>query len=139
MKLKSLMLLLVALFCTWIMIPTIGHADTGAAVQIGDTLKTVPQAKQGALWAPGSQEVVYIATWQLIGVQRFAIEGGYLTAGGLVGVLSYDVGGLKDLGVKVPILDLVEFNVGYGLGTQFIGTQNKGISGWTATLLKAKF
>jgi hypothetical protein len=115
------------------------YADTASTVQIVDTLKAVPQAKQGLMWAPGSQEVAYIATWQLLEYQKFAVEGGYLGAGGLIGVLSYDVGGLKDLGVKMPILELVEFNIGYGLGQQFIGIKNVGIAGWTVTLIRAKF
>ncbi len=108
-------------------------------VAVVNTLQSIPQAKQGAMYVPVSQQIDYISTWQIVTKSNFSLEAGYLAAGGLCAVVSYDIGGLKDLGVTVPILTLIDLNVGFATGMQFIGSQNKGIAGPSITLIQTKF
>jgi len=114
-------------------------STTANAVQVSELLKAIPNANQGGMWIPGTQEVEYISTWPFLTYQRVSLEGGYLTAGGLLGVLSYDVGGLKDLGVNTPILNLIELNIGVGGGVKYVGDKNVWVGGVTGTLIKLHF
>ena len=63
-----------------------------------------------------------------------------------VGVVSYQLATLKDLGVTLPVLDLVEFNLGYHVGYGRIqlndgmdNGNNEVTHGPSLTLLNIKF
>ena len=72
-------------------------------------------------------------------VKQLRLELGYADDNTVVGILSYPVLKLKDLGVTIPVLDLIEFNVGIGAGMKEIANENEFVWGVTVTLIKIKF
>ena len=108
-----------------------------------DVINKLPEFKQGIIYSIDHQEFNYVSTTELIEWQGLTLEGGHALPDSLIVVVSYRIGGLKDLGVNIPILDLVELNLGYYVGINDVDFEEKldvefdhGIS---ATLLKIKF
>lgn len=97
-----------------------------------------PVFNQGMMYEFVDCELSYISTVQLTTYKNFSLEAGYSTADNAVVVISYPVLKLKDLGVTVPILDLVECNLGVGAGIGRIGGDNEPKFGVTLTLIKVK-
>lgn len=98
-----------------------------------DDLSKLPAWKHGVAYSVADQKFNYLTTLELfndlLGCKGLALEAGYSgkaenTRDKLVAVLSYDVLNLKDMGVKTPILDLVDFRVGVygGIGRIEAGT-----------------
>lgn len=136
-----------AVFALCVVFAGVAKAET---LSIGDVLSNLPALKQGMAYSLADNQLNYLSTAEIVKYKGFALEGGYAgaaenTGNKIVGVLSYQVANLKDLGVTVPILDLIEFNVGAyaGYGSiQFAGNtknDNEFDYGLSLTLLKTKF
>lgn len=124
--------------------PTVEEVPKVSEVlQLKDIIAKLPEFNQGVIYSIDHQEFNYVSTTQLLEWQGFTLEGGYALPDSLIVVVSYRIGGLKDLGVNIPVLDLVELNLGYYIGINDVDFKEKfdvefdhGIS---ATLLKIKF
>lgn len=120
-------------------------------LNVRDILANVPALKQGVAYSLLDHKLNYLSTFEVAKWKGFALEAGYAgaaenTGNKLVAVASYRVTGLKDLGVEVPILDLVEFNIGAYAGFGRVdlddgtgGGNNELDYGVSATLISLKF
>lgn len=115
-----------------------------------DFIQQLPSMKQGLAYSIEDHAFNYLSTAEIIKWKGFALEAGYAgrakeTGDKIVGVLSYQLARLKDYGVTLPILDLVEFNVGAYAGygrVQITGDKsndNEFDYGVALTLLNVKF
>jgi hypothetical protein len=106
-------------------------------------LKELPAMKQGAIWDIKNHVVTYITTMPLITFKDFSLEGGYVDPAGIVGALTYRLYALKELGLGIPILDYIEFNLGFGYGVKYLTsdeqTKNEEFYGASLTLINVKF
>lgn len=149
---KKLLVLLVALF----LVVPIAKADS---LSLGAALVALPALKQGIAYSIEDSKFNYLSTVEIANLRSanvpkffkgFSLEGGYAgvadqTGHKIVGVVSYQVAKLKDFGVTLPVLDLVEFNVGYYAGygriqvTGDTGNDNEFDHGPSLTLLNIKW
>lgn len=104
------------------------------------------ELKQGIAYDLEEKEVVYLSTCSLLKWKNLGLEAGYASNDKAVAVASYRLGGLKDLGIEMPILDLLEANIGYHVGFGRIdiddgfGDGNNELShGPTLTLINLKW
>ena len=107
-----------------------------------DTLKKIPTVKQGIMYNFKDSELTYISTFEVAKYKNVSIEAGYDADEMILGVISYPVLKLKDLGVTIPVLDLIECNLGVGVGLDHINLAGGGKElkiGITATLINIKF
>ena len=103
-------------------------------------LQKLPGMKQGVLWNFDDSELDYISTVEIASIKNIKLEVGFVPDDtSAVGVISYPILKLKDLGVEVPILDLIEFNIGVGAGVKKVADENEFIYGITLTLIDIKF
>jgi len=86
------------------------------SLSIGDTLEKIPGMKQGIGYSFIEHDINYLTTIELMNWQGIALEGGYNSKDKIVAVISGDLVNLKELGVKVPILDLIDLRVGLYAG-----------------------
>ena len=121
-----------------------------AELNLHETFGKLPGLKQGIAYSMVDNKFNYLSTAEIVKYKGFALEAGYAGASEetnhkAVGVISYRLGGLKDLGVDVPVLDLLEFNAGYYVGVgriQFTGdtgNDNEIDHGFSATVINIKF
>lgn len=126
--------------------PHLANAD---ALNISDVVAKVPALKQGIAYSIEDGKINYLSTIEIVKWKGFSLEGGYAgaaqnTAHKLVGVVSYQVARLKDY-VEIPVLDLLEFNIGAYAGYGRIAfngdtsNDNEFDYGISATLLNIKF
>ena len=116
-------------------------------LSIGDTLKKIPALKQGIAFSVIDNDFSYLTTVELANYKGVSVEAGYSSKDKAVGVVSYKVAKLSDYGVDLPIIKLVEFNLGAycGYGNILLGSDNdmKGNNKWDAglslTLIDVKF
>jgi len=111
---------------------TISHADV--------TVK-LPDMKQGIVYDVDTNDFKYVTTTPVVELKGLTLEAGYASEDALVGVISYKLLELKDY-IDLPILDLVELNVGYTVGVKRIGSgagNNEFMHGPSLTLLNVKF
>ena len=87
-----------------------------AELNIGDLVKKVPDWKQGVSYSLIDHDFNYLSTLELVKWKGLALEAGYNSENAAVGVISYQLLKLKDLGVTVPVLDLLECNLGAYVG-----------------------
>ncbi len=128
---KKLMVLLVGLmFCiSAMLIATPAHAQevsiadysTPDAVSILDEMKKIPGMKQGIAYSVLDSKINYLSTIEIFQWAIFSGELGYAgdadaTDYKLVGVVSTSLLNFKQLGVTVPILDLLDFRLGVYAG-----------------------
>jgi hypothetical protein len=120
--------ILIALFA---FIATISNAQE---VSLTDSLKKIPNVKQGVAYSIQDGKFNHISTVDIIKKNGFNLEAGAAykadnTGVKAVAVLSYDLLKVKDV-VQLPILDLIEFRpgvyVGYGRVEGFQDSQLKG-------------
>jgi hypothetical protein len=105
-----------------------------------DTIKKVPGFKQGVMYNWQDNRYSYISTIEAAKFKDVSLEIGYSTDESLIGVVSYRVASLKDMGVTMPILDLIEFNVGLAAGAKRIaGGNNEFKCGCSLTLIDVNF
>ena len=123
------------------LITTLARADS---LSIGDELKNIPALKQGIAFSLIDNKINYLSTVEILKWKGFSLEGGYAGASSetyhkAVAVISYQIAKLKDFGVTVPILDLVEFNVGGYAGFGRITGSNEYDAGLSLTLISLKW
>lgn len=115
---------------------------------IKETLDKVPAIKQGIAYSIADGKLNYLATFEVAKYKGLTFEAGYAgyaenTGAKLVAVASYELVKLRDLGVTLPILDLIEFNPGIYVGVGQINVKEMDESetdwGVSATLMKWKF
>ena len=118
-------------------------------LSIGDSLKKIPNLKQGVAYSLIDNDVSYLSTVEVAKWKGIAIEAGYSSKDKVVAVISYELLKLKDLGVTMPILDLIEARIGiyagYGRLNLGIGDRdnmegnNEFDAGLSLTLIQIKF
>lgn len=96
-------------------------SDYSPAFSIGENLKKLPGMKQGIVYSVLDSKINYLTTVELLQWAIFTVEAGYAgdadaTDHKAVGVISTSLLNLKQLGVTVPILDLLDFRVGLYAG-----------------------
>ena len=114
-------------------------------IKLGEVIEKLPALKQGVAFNLEENKLEYLSTIEVASYKGFSLEAGYSSENALVGVISYPVLNLKDLGVTLPVLDLVECNVGVFFGVKRL----EGIEsfksapdttyGISATLISLKF
>lgn len=120
-------------------------------LNITETLQKLPALKQGISWSFIDNKLNYLSTIEIASWKGITFEAGYAgsaqnTGSKAVAVISYPIIKLKDLGVTLPILDLIEANLGVygGFGRIDLDDgQGKGNNEWdtgvSLTLLNIKF
>lgn len=128
----------------------------GTAVKPVDTLKNlvqkVPTNRHGVFINIQDSDVDYITTWEVYKPNleqkylkdRVTVELGYSPKITLLGVIAYRVGNLKDLGVTIPLIDVLGINIGAGVGYSRIALHDTAANnefkwGLTATILDVKW
>lgn len=111
----------------------------------------MPPLKEGIAYSVADSRFNFLSTIELAQYKGFAVEVGYAgaaknTGEKAVAVLSYEIANLKKLGVTMPLLDLVSFNLGYYAGFGRIslapgetGGNNEFDHGISLSLLQFKF
>lgn len=142
--------MIAALAIVGIFILSVG-ASRAESLSLTDQFKKFPALKTGIAWDVEDSQMNYLSTIEIVKWKGLALEAGYAgaqenTGNKAVAVISYQLLKLKDLGVTLPILDLVEFNVGMyaGYGKIHIGEfQNEGNNefswGPSLSLINIKF
>ena len=112
-------------------------------LSISETVKKIPALKQGIAFSLIDNDVSYLSTLEALNWKGIALEIGYSSKDKAVAVISYELLKLKDLGVTVPILDLVTCRVGAYAGYGSINSREIDRSefdtGLSLTLLDIKF
>ena len=112
-------------------------------LSLTEQLQKLPALKQGIAFSLIDNKVSYLSTIECLNWKGITLEAGYSSKDKIVGVISYQLLKLKDLGVNVPILDLVEFNLGLYGGWGRLDIQDLDSSEWDAgasiTLLNIKW
>ena len=90
-------------------------------LKIGDVMEKLPELKQGVAYSLADSKLNYLSTIEALTWKGVSLELGYAgaaenTGNKIVAVVSYPIVSLKELGVTMPILDLVEFNAGVYAG-----------------------
>ena len=85
-------------------------------VWISEWIARIPALKQGVGYSISEGEFNYLSTVEVLKWKGVSLEAGYNAKDKLVGVLSYQIFKLKDFGIEVPILNLLECNVGLYAG-----------------------
>lgn len=102
-------------------------------------LEKIPGLKQGVMYNVPDGVVSYISTIELASWKKATLEGGFSSDNAaMIGTLSYKIVNLKELGVTLPVLDLVELNVGMSAGFKF-GDSGEWMWGPSATIINCKF
>ena len=125
-------------------------SNARAELNLNETLGKLPALKQGIAYSLVDNKINYLSTMEVVKYKGFAMEAGYAgqaeeSGHKAVGVISYHIGGLKDLGVEVPILDLLDFNAGYYVGVGRIqfsgdtGNDNEIDHGISLSVINIKF
>lgn len=125
-------------------------SNARAELNLNETLGKLPALKQGIAFSLVDNKINYLSTAEIVKYKGFALEAGYAgqaeeSGHKAVGVISYHIGGLKDLGVEVPILDLLDFNAGYYVGVGRIqfsgdtGNDNEIDHGLSLSVINIKF
>ena len=115
-----------------------------AEIELSETLKKIPALKQGLSYSIADSEFSYLSTVELASWKGFTAEAGYSSSDKLVGVISYPILKLKDFGITLPILDLLEANIGLYAGFGRIalhdtGGNNEFDYGASLTLIRVKW
>ena len=118
---KKLILVLVAVF----VMASVAFAQE-EGISITDQLKKLPALKQGVAYSFLEHGVSYLTTMQVASWKVLGFEVGYSSTDKAVAVVSCDLLKLKDLGVNLPVLDLIDFKVGLygGVGRIALGPGN---------------
>jgi len=111
-------------------------AEGESSIDLGDQLEKLPVLKQGFGYSFLDNDIKYLSTMEILNWKGIALEGGLLwkrfeghetdTPNILCAVVSYELLKLKDLGVTIPILDLLECRIGVygGFGRMALGWGN---------------
>ena len=104
-----------------------------------NALKTVPGIKQGAAFDVVENRFSYLSTIEVLKYDNFGFDVGFASDDKLVGNLSYNLGGLKQLGIDTPITNLIDVRVGIYGGWGRLTGSNEWSFGPTVTILSVKF
>jgi hypothetical protein len=113
-------------------------------IGFGEIIEQLPALKQGVFYNALDSKVGYVSTMEIARYKNLSIEFGYSPEITALGVISYPIVKLKDLGITAPVLDLIEFNVGIAAGAkrlQFVNPEggNEFVWGPTITLINIKW
>jgi hypothetical protein len=120
-------------------------------LSIIDTLKELPDTKQGVAFSLIDSKLNYLTTIELINFKGFSLNAGYAgiakkTSNKLVAVIDYDLLNLKEMGIDVPILDLMDIRpglyAGFGrisLGGNTMDGNNEFDFGASVSIIEVKF
>lgn len=114
-----------------------------------DVVKKVPATYQGAFYNFVDNKFDYAAYIELASYKNIQLTAGYLVSNDLelknnaiLAGLNYNVGGLKDLGIDLPVLNLVDLNVGLSVAGFNLDKGNDKVKcrlGATCSIIKVKF
>ena len=113
-----------------------------AEISLRGIFEKLPALKEGVMYSVPDCEIYYISTAQIFEYKGISIEGGYSPKDMAIGTISYSILKVKDLGINVPIIDLIELNVGITAGIKRIGTgdsNNEFDWGPSLTLINIKY
>lgn len=120
-----------------------------ASVDLSEWSDKIPEVKQGIAFSLLDNKVNYLSTIEVAKFKNVTFELGYAgkvrnTGDKVVGVLSYPIVNLKDLGVDMPILDLVSLNIGAYAGVGRVQLEdtdggNEFDAGLSLTIIDIKF
>lgn len=122
---------------------TVARAEV-SITGIAGKLKDLP-LKQGIAYSLQDSKINYLSTIELAKWKGFSLEAGYAgraenTGDKAVAVVSCQIAKAKDFGVTLPILDLLEANVGVYAGFGRIDRDSSEFDwGVSATLVSLKF
>jgi hypothetical protein len=112
-------------------------------LNIGDTITKIPGLKQGIGYSFKDSDIDYLTTVEAFKFKGASVEAGYSYKDEVIAVISYDLLHLSDLGVNIPILDLIEFHPGLYAGYSRVNIERPDKSrfdfGISLTLIKVKF
>jgi hypothetical protein len=123
----------------------------GMMVCVASAEIKMPPLKEGIAYSVADSRFNFLSTIELASYKGFSVEVGYAgaaknTGSKAVGVVSYEIANLKKLGVTMPLLDLVSFNLGYYAGFGRISVapgetegNNEFDHGISLTLIQMKF
>jgi len=96
------------------------------SLSISESLSKIPALKQGVAFNVLDSEFEYLSTIEIANYKGITLEAGFATNDKAVGVISYKLASAKDYGITVPIVDLLELNVGVyaGYGRVAFGKEN---------------
>lgn len=124
-----------------------GVAFAEESLNVSTILQKMPDFKQGVMYSVLDKKFNYISTFKVVEWKNISLEAGFQYDNSLIGVVSYPFFKMKDFGVTIPVLDLVECNLGVGVGAKKINIErdmsgsgnNEFDFGITATLINVKF
>lgn len=121
---------------------TLKELTPGTEINLSETLNKLPALKQGVAYSILDNDFNYLSTLEVAKWKGFTLEGGYSSKDKAVIVVSYEILKLKDI-IDLPILNLVEFNLGLYGGYGRINMQALDKSEWdggiSLTLISVKF
>jgi len=106
-------------------------------------INKIPPLKQGIVFNAVENKVEYLASLEVANWKGFGLDVGYVSEDALAIAFTYDLIKLKDLGVNVPILDLIEIkpllyaSAGRFEGSSFTNAETSW--GVGATLISVRF
>jgi hypothetical protein len=110
---------------------------------ISEFVEALPNVKEGVAFSLDSNEFKSLTTTELFSWNGVSFEAGYATPDVAALVFSYKI---IELGkyIDVPIIDLIEFNIGYYVGASTIDIEQDSIDwefdhGPSLTLIDIKF
>lgn len=114
-----------------------------AQLDLLETAKKVPDLKQGIAFSLIDNQVNYLSTAQIAEWKGISLEGGYAgtakdTGNKVVAVISYPLLKLKNY-ISLPVLDLIELNLGVYAGYGRILGSNEFDAGISGTAINLKF
>lgn len=123
------------LLAVLLLVPSLSQAE----LNIIDTLKNVPSTKHGVAYDAKESKINYITTFDVLKKGDFSLGAGYSSDNKVVATVSYNLGGLKKLGIDTPITNLVELNVGAYAGFGRLTGSNEFSAGPQVTIISVKF
>ena len=134
--------ILAVVFCSMV---SVANADV---IKLSEYLDKLPPMKQGIAFSLADSKLNYLSTIEIAKWKFLSLEGGYAGAAEnsgnkVVAVLSTNIANAKKLGIEIPIVDLLDVNVGFYAGYGSINGVALGDSeldyGISATLLTLKW
>jgi len=108
-------------------------------VDVTNWLEVLPNLKQGIVYSISDSEIKYCSTTALLVTDYVNIELGAVPLDNeIILALTYEVVKLKDY-VSIPLLDLIELNIGGYVGCKNFLDDNEYDAGLSATAINIKF
>jgi len=115
-----------------------------AITDISDTFEKIPTIKTGMAYSTLDSQLLHSAMITVFEWKGVQADVGYIgrednTKDQLAAAITYPVVNMKDLGVNVPIVDLIEFELGWYVGSGRITGNNEFDTGAILNIMKVKF